>query len=48
MTWGEFKKQLEEEGVTDEMSLAYIDISGYEELRITPSDEKGGVMVTSK
>jgi len=30
ITWGEFKKTVEERGATDEMEIIYIDTTGYE------------------
>ena len=41
MTWAEFKKKLEDEGVTDDMEIWYIDMSFDSELVIDVSNDLG-------
>jgi hypothetical protein len=39
MTWGEFKKAVEEGGVTDEMEIWFIDVSFPYEICAQPQEE---------
>jgi hypothetical protein len=41
MTWKEFKDKVEEEGVTDESEIDYIDISSFSEINISHFTQDG-------
>jgi len=45
MTWGEFKQQVEAEGVTDGDEISWIDVGGYGKLDVTREND-GAVQIS--
>ena len=43
MTWKEFKERVEEQGVTDDMTILYIDVDDQEEVKVIVDEQAFGV-----